>query len=93
MARFALIKTGTIVNVIEASPGFFEKADPAWLARFDAIREVVAPGETPATGDAIVTRDAEPGSTISGRTITRTARTEPKSIEERIAALETAKAR
>jgi len=92
VARFALIKAGKVENVIVADPAFLANADPAWLAQYDAITEIVRPGETAATGAAAVeTRDAEPGATIAGRNITRPVReAPPPTLEDRIAALEAA---
>lgn len=96
MARFALIKDGKVDHVIVAEPGFFARADPAWLARWTEIREVVRPGEAAAGPGAVTTRDAEPGAAYDAdrKTFTRAAPAEaPKSIEDRIAALESAKVR
>lgn len=58
MSRYALIRHDNIVDsVIVATPRFFEKVDPGWLAQFREWREV---SDTDA---------AEPGSTFDPDTL------------------------
>jgi hypothetical protein len=79
--RYALIKDGSIVNVIQVADGFLARADPRWLAQFDRIEP---------DSDA----RAEPGGSFDSkrRAFTRAERIEQKTdldlIKERIAALE-----
>lgn len=85
MAKYALIKGGAVERVIVADASFFASADPAFLAQFSAIEEVT-PEKAP---------HVEPGASYDARdkTFTRAQPLEvPKTLEERIAALEAAKA-
>lgn len=84
--RYALIKNGVVQNVIVAEPEFVRDADPAWKARFDAIRALSASEE----------RICEPGSTWNGTAFARPVRAEQPaalSLEDRIKALEDAQQR
>lgn len=83
--KYALIKGGSVERVIVADPEFFASADPAWLAQYTVIEEVTA-DKAP---------HVEPGAAYDAdrKTFARAAPVEaPKSIEDRIAALEAAKA-
>lgn len=81
--RFALIKGGVVERVIVADPEFFQSADPAFLSQYTAIEEVT-PEKAP---------NVEPGSSYDaqGKIFARAQPLEaPKSIDDRIAALEAA---
>jgi hypothetical protein len=76
MARFACIAGDVVDRVIVASPSWIRDEMPARMReRYSLIVEVVTPGETAETDDAIETRDCEPGSTFfaAGRRFERPA--------------------
>lgn len=77
MAKFALISPNLVVErVIVATPEWVSDAMPLWMrANYAHIIEVHATGEEPATNEAVLTHDCEPGSTFDpqARTFTRPA--------------------
>lgn len=95
MARFALIKDGSVACVIVARADFLERADARWREQYDEIREVVTDARDAQTEGAIVSRDVEPGARfVEGRAFERVARVEPTGeLDELRAKLEQLEAR